>query len=163
MRGWLLTLLTVPEPDWLKDAADEYKWFPNNTVQYIEYEPEVERYGGDTCILVAERQFELCSDTILALTSESDTWDYNRALGAAIQLHLGFAFGTGMSLDGATQFFQRIFQSWLPRAYYFYEKDISQEVLEARREETLKAFEENWKAQQGTILPFVETVWDALP
>lgn len=151
------------EPNWLKDVSEERKWYPNNSIQFIKYEPEIERYGGDTGILIAENQFQASSETTFSIIAEGlDDWDYNRAMGAAIQLHLGFVHATGMSLEEGILFFSRFFQNWLPRAYYFFEKDITKEELIERKEETLKAFKSNFEAHKETLIPFFETVWHAL-
>ena len=150
------------DPEWIKEATEEYKWYPNNSVQFIDYEPETDRYGGEFALLVSERQFQASSNATLAIVEDGlGSWDYNRALGAAIQLHLGFAYGVGMDQYEASKFFSEVFQNWLPRAYYFYEKDISKEELARRREETLKAFESNFEEQKESLIPFFQTVWEA--
>lgn len=150
------------DPEWMKEAVAEHRWFPNNTVQFIDYEPETDRYGGEAATLLAERQFNASSNATFDVISESlQSWDYNRALGAAIQLHLGFAFGIGMNQEEAAAFFSNVFQNWAPRAYYFFEKDITSEELERRRLETLKAFETNFQNQKDALLPFFQTVWEA--
>jgi thiopeptide-type bacteriocin biosynthesis protein len=151
------------EPNWPEDITEDRKWYPNNSIQFIEYEPEVERYGGEHGIVIAEQQFQAASNAILAVTQESqDSWDYSRALGGGIQLHLGFGYALGMELDEMSAFFNRFFENWLSRAYYFFEKDIAQEELEKRKKETLEAFEQNFEEQKESLLPFFETVWQAL-
>lgn len=151
------------DPEWLKDVPEEQKWYPNDSLQFIEYEPETERYGGEHGILVAEHQFQASSEAILSVIKESlDSWDYSRALGGAIQLHLGFGYALGMDLYEMSSFFNQFFENWLSRAYYFFEKDISQEELESRKKETLIAFEKNFEEQKEGLLPFFETVWEAL-
>ncbi len=154
---------TREEPNWPDDIPEDSKWYPNNSVQFMEYEPETERYGGKQGILIAEKQFQASSKAILAITKESlDSWDYSRALGAAIQLHLGFGYALGMELDEVNGLFKRFFDNWLSRAYYFFEKDISKEELAKRKEETLVAFSKNFEEQKESLLPFFETVWQAL-
>lgn len=151
------------EPEWLKKATEEQKWYPNDSVQFIEYEPETERYGGEHGILIAEQQFQASSAAILSVIEESlENWDYSRALGGAIQLHLGFGYALGMQLDEMSAFFNRFFENWLSRAYYFFEKDISEEELDKRKKDTLTAFEKNFEEQKEGLLPFFETVWQAL-
>ncbi len=151
------------EPNWPDDIPEDSKWYANNSVQFIAYEPEKERYGGKLGILIAEQQFQASSKAILEVTKESlASWDYSRALGAAIQLHLGFSYALGMDLDETRGLFQRFFDNWLSRAYYFFEKDISKEELERRKTETLTAFEKNFNEQKEALLPFFETVWQAL-
>jgi len=145
-----------------QELSEENKWYPNNSIQFIEYEPEVERYAGPKGIKVAEKQFMASSKaTLEIINNELKDWDYNRALGTAIQKHLAFAYAMDMNLDEATLFFSRFFENWLPRAYYFFEQNISKEELDKRKEETLNAFKINFDNQKEAILPFCQTAWDA--
>lgn len=43
--------------------ADSLPWYGDNTVEEIPYEPEVERYGGSSCIGIAEEFFMASSET----------------------------------------------------------------------------------------------------
>lgn len=138
------------------------QWFPNNSIQYIDYEPEVERYGGPLAILTAEKQFEISSRAVLGVIEDSGSWDYDRALGAAIQLHLGFTFALGMDLTQAGEFFSRIARYWFAGAYNGYTADIPPDELNKRQEFTMKAFAENFLKQKTTLVSFHETMWSAL-
>jgi thiopeptide-type bacteriocin biosynthesis protein len=148
------------ESEQIKQLPENLQWFPNNSVQFIPYEPEVERYGGSTAILVAEKQFEISSNAVLAVIEESKQWDYDRALGAAIQLHLGFAFSLGMDLKEAAAFYSRISALWFSRAY-IYEKNITPEELKKRRDTTTRAFEDNFSKQKSVLVPYFNTLWKA--
>jgi len=150
------------EPEWLKDAEEAIKWYPNHTIQFIEYEPETERYGGEHGLLVGEAHFQDASKAILDVIEESGEWDYSRALGAGIQLHLGFVYALEMSFQEGMDFFARVSKAWLPRAYYHWEQDISQEELKRRENEVLEAFDTNFKQQYDMLVPFFNTVWTAL-
>lgn len=151
------------EPSYTDDVAEEYRWFPNNSVQFIEYEPETERYGGDDCLIISEEFFQYSSQTIFDLMSESeDGWGYDRALGAGIQMHLSMAFGLGMDRSQMIGFFDRYFTRWLPRAYYFFEKDISEEELKNRKKETLEAFESTYANQQENLVAFFNQILELL-
>ncbi|MCX6580677.1 MAG: hypothetical protein NT166_10900 [Candidatus Aminicenantes bacterium] len=149
------------DPDDMEKWPADQQWRPNDSVQYIQYDPEVERYGGPYAILTAEKQFEASSRTVLAVIEESGSWDYDRALGAAIQLHLGFAFALGMDLAEAAEFYSRIAIHWFASAYG-YTSDISPEELKNLREITMKAFEESFQRQKNTLVPFHQTLWSAL-
>ena len=144
----------------LEKLPPEHQWLPNNSIQYIEYEPETERYGGPVAILIAEKQFEISSRAVWAVIEECEKWDYDRALGAAIQLHLGFAFSMGMNLVETAAFFSRIFTVWFSRAYG-YAPGVSPEELKERQEITMKAFEENFERQSPTLVPYHRTIWEA--
>jgi len=148
------------DPEQLGRLPENQQWFPNNSIRFIGYEPEIERYGGPTGILIAEEQFEASSDAVLAVIEESGQWDYDRALGAAIQLHLGFAFSLGMDLIEATAFYSHIFNLWFSKSWG-YEQDISEEELKKRRDITLKAFAENFAKQKTALIPYHNTLWNA--
>lgn len=147
-------------PEYGAELPPEQQWFPNNSVQYIDYEPELERYAGPTGILIAEKQFEASARAVFAVIEESGDWDYDRALGAAIQLHLGFAFALGMDLVETGKFFNRISTTWFSRAYG-YTPDTPKEQIKERQDITLKAFEENFQRQKTTLVPYHQTLWSA--
>jgi len=84
-------------------GADD--WLPNDTVQEIAYEPETVRYGGPARLPIAERQFEASSRAVFGVIGEGRDWSYDRALGAAIQLHLMFAHAFGFELEALKRFF----------------------------------------------------------
>ena len=154
---------TRQEPQYAEDVAEEYKWFPNNSVQFIEYEPETERYGGPECLKVSEEHFLFSSETIFELMEESkEDWGYDRAMGAAIQMHLSMAYGLGMDRKEMVGFFDKYFSRWLPRAYYFFEKDLSKEELNERRKNTLEAFSETYETQRENLLGFFAQILDLL-
>jgi hypothetical protein len=108
----------------------------------------------------AERQFEASSNAVLAILAQSPDWPYSRALGAAIQLHLGFAHAVGMNLAEVSAFFARLSESWLPGAYSG--SGLSPEVLENRRQEVLRACGEVLSRQRSLLLPVFVQVWEAL-
>ena len=149
------------EPDWIKKLPREQRWFSNNSVQFIPYEPEIERYGGPVGLQIAEKQFEASSRAVLDILKENKPWSYDRALGAAIQLHLAFASGLHMDLTESKAFYSHVFQNWLARSYSYHSK-MNEVELKSKRDTTLKAFEENFVTQQPTLVPYIKTVWQAL-
>jgi hypothetical protein len=141
------------DPPELNDLPPEQQWFPNDSIQFIDYEPEVKRYGGPTGILIAEKQFEASSRAVLSILAANETWNYQRALGAASQLHLGFVFALGMALEEAKQFFTYIYAlepSRLPAGF------------RRRRGELTRSFEEKFNQQKAILLPFYQQLWQAL-
>ncbi len=151
------------EPDWLKELPENKKWYENNSIQYIPYMPEVERYGGLEAMGIAENQFQFSSNAILKILSiNHKKWDYNKALGTAIQLHLGLAYGVKMSLEEAIGFFGRFFNNWLPRAYVKYGEHLEKGELKLRRKKTLDLFQKNYQNHKQSLVPFFEQVWFAL-
>ncbi len=148
------------DPPGIETLPEKDRWFPNNTIQFIAYEPETDRYGGPKAIGPSELHFQDSSIAILELLEPVGEWSYERALGSAIQLHLSFAHATGMELKEAQEFFSFIFAGWLPRAYTNYGTE-AKEILEERQEITLKAFKENFEAQQEFLIDYHTMLWDA--
>ncbi len=129
---------------------------PNNSFHFIPYHRETERYGGEAAIAIAERQFGVSSRVVLSIIKECEAWNYNKALGKAMYLHLAFAYATDMSLAEAALFFNRIFEIWLPRT------STSEEAFYKNKDVVLKAFRENYEAQKVSILPLFEKLWLAM-
>ncbi len=149
------------EPEWLAKLPEDQQWYPNNSIHYITYEPELERYGGTTGILIAEKQFQHSSEAVLAVIEESREWGYERALGVAIQMHLAFAGALGMSLRELKGFFNMVSRGWFARAYYF-DNETTKEEHEQRGEETRDAFAQTFEGQKEALIPFCRTLWNAL-
>jgi thiopeptide-type bacteriocin biosynthesis protein len=149
------------DPQWVSALPADQQWCPNNSVQFIEYEPEVERYGGPSGIVIAEEQFELSSRVVLDVIKESAAWDYERALGAAIQLHLAFAHTFKMDKSESAEFYADIFKGWFASAYG-YSEGLSKDEIGQRQEVTLKAFEEQLNNQKNMLVNYHQMIWEAL-
>lgn len=151
------------EPEWQKNLPEDQKLFPNNSIQFITYEPEIERYGGTVAITTGEKQFQESSNAIFEIIKDYQPWSYDKALGAAIQMHLGFAWALGMDKQDTIDFFSIVFQSWFPRAVHEGLFANNQEMTqEQKMKETMDAFSQQFESQQGTLVPYVQDFWDAL-
>ena len=134
---------------------------PNNTIHYAPYEPEIERYGGPVGINIAEQQFQLSSETVLTLIAASPGWHYNRALGAAIQMHLALAWAMEMNLVETQRLFAQVYASWFSKAYD-YTPELSTQKVGQLQQATLAAFAENFAHQQDHLIPYHDQFWQAL-
>lgn len=137
----------------------DHTWYPNNSVQFVPYVPEVQRYGGPASIDIAEKQFYASSEAVLSVVTGCVDWHYERALGAAIQLHLAFAHAMGMDLEEARQFFAYLCQRWLA---YAYGTSLGQNLLPARHTELLHTFAQKYERQQRVLISYHNTVWQGL-
>lgn len=147
-------------PSWVESLPERQRWHPNNTIQYYPYEPETERYGGPEGLKISENHFFHCSQAVLSIIEEHDDWSYERALGAAIQLHLSFVHSMKMGLKEAADFFEHIYYSWFSRAYETLPGETEEEV-KAKQKEALNAFEANFSNQKEALIPFCEQIWEA--
>lgn len=147
------------EPVWTSKLAGDQQWFPNNSVRFIDYEPEVERYGGPAGILISERQFELSSRCVLEVIRNEKLWNYSRALGIAIQLHVAFCHAVNMSLDETIAFFE-----WLSHGLMPYITGVETDLAAARQKaESIHAsFNERFDKNKNVLVSFCKALWDAL-
>ena len=145
----------------MEKIAKTHNWFPNNSIQFIKYEPEVERYGGSYGLIISEEYFQVSSIAVLAAINDCKEWNYDVAMGYAIQMHLGFAFGVGMNLKESLFFYSSVLEKWFPNAFY-YNKKMTKEVANKLHHDTYIAFEENFQQQKEYLIPFFKTILNAL-
>jgi len=151
------------EPNYPLSFPDEYKWLPNNSVVFCDYEPEVNRYGGLAGVKIAELQFQVSADiTLQSIKHRLLEWSYDDALGVAIKLHLGFAFAMGMDLSEAASFFHFLYHNWLPRSFRYYHKKLSREEYLQQANELTDAFAQSFELQKEQLIPFHLAMWEAL-
>jgi thiopeptide-type bacteriocin biosynthesis protein len=137
-------------------------WFPNDSVIYIDYEPEIERYGGkEAGIAIAEDHFQSSSTAVTGALAQNPNWTYSRSLGMAIQLHTSFAHCCGFSRTEALALFNRLYEAWLPHAYY-HETLTDEATITRKREEVLEAFRITFEKHKPQLAAFAATLWQAL-
>ncbi|MCA9936599.1 MAG: thiopeptide-type bacteriocin biosynthesis protein, partial [Anaerolineales bacterium] len=145
-----------PSPETSPPVPAEQTWLPNNSVQFIAYEPEIDRYGGPTGIEIAEKHFQSSSRAVLAALT-TDEWAYEKALATAIQMHLSFAHAFGFSLTETAAFFTYFSDAWFPAAVHATQGlEQSEEALKQRLQ---KAFSDAFDKQATTLLSLHESLW----
>jgi thiopeptide-type bacteriocin biosynthesis protein len=127
--------------------------FANDSVQEIEYQPEVSRYGGPKCIAISERQFEASSRAILSVIAERQ-WSYESAIGTAIQLHIIFASAMGFDVHEAAKFFAEASNQFLVT------NDCLPAGLTVKR--AVELFAESFAAQRDRLVGLQREVWSAM-
>lgn len=145
-------------------------FFPNNSVQYIDYEPEIERYGGEKGILISEKLFEMSSDAALEILSNTDFDNYEetgqRAIGAAIQLHLSALFAFKMNNIEISSLFDEIFNDWAPAAYKVFSKNenlnftLNEKIFHNKY--LTDIFDKQTNQLKPIIQPFITEFFEAL-
>lgn len=148
-------------PSYAADVPDNIRWVPNNSLELVDYQPELDRYGGSTGVAIAERQFFASSQIILnTINAQAKTWTYEDALGTAIKLHLSFCHGLGMSLVEAQSFFNFFFHNWLPRSIRHLTWDEAASDQQLSR--NLDQFEQLFQQQQKQLVLFHRQLWGAM-
>ena len=150
-------------PNYPANFPDDFKWLPNNSVQFFNYGPELERYGGAMGVQIAEEHFQISSDITLTTLKKKDLNGLmTMRMGVAIKLHLSFIFTMGLELNDAISFFRMIFYNWLPRSFRFYTKGLSKEDYQKLSYETIDSFSRSYEMQKTALVSFHRTLWNGL-
>ncbi len=143
------------------DQPEGKQWFPNNSVQFIEYEPETERYGGPVGTDISEELFQASSNAVLKIFKENPEWNYENSLAAGIQMHLGFSHSFGLSRYETIEFFSKICSSWDMALINISNREDKQEIIK-KRENLRKSFEENFQSQKPMLSNFTQLLQEVL-
>jgi len=136
--------------------------YPNNSIQWIEYLPELKRYGGKHAIIEAERHFQNSSETVLInLKNNVQEWSYEVALGTAIQMHLGFTYGTGMSKKEIFFFYKKLYQDWFPQNFQIY-NNTNNEFQKIENEKVAESFYTSFNQQKDFLVPYISELWNEI-
>ena len=132
----------------------ESDWFPNDTIHFIDYEPEIHRYGGNAAISVAEKQFMNSTKVVFAHIKDNLLISYNNALNAAIRLHIASAFYyCNENIEDAVNFFYNVF---VGRSIVQYEPFIK---FNSKDEHIYNVY---FRQQKENIIPLVKYIWENL-
>lgn len=84
-------------------------------VNYIqsEYTPETARYGGNTGVKIAEKQFYTSSQVILWLIKNSGDWNYNMAFKYSILLNILFLLSFKLNQEEIDSFLNHFTADWI--------------------------------------------------
>lgn len=136
------------------------KWFPNDSIQYVENLPRDYDFGGAVVYFIAQKQFNSSSNIVLeSIKNKGNHWTYDDAVSTAMKLHLSFAFATGMDLAEMQFFFEKMWESWHP--------DSSMNAIQLNRPTVSKAkllpsFEQAYGLQARDLSAFANALWEAL-
>lgn len=133
------------ESEWVNNLSEDKKWFPDNSIQFIQYEPEYERYGGPTGMEISEEHFHICSDCVLKVISESKEWTYEKSMGVAIQLMVSFCISVGMNTDEMIDFFIYYCNMSIQSSITYYYKIKNEKDVPKYTHRMIDVFKERFK------------------
>lgn len=145
----------------MRANVNNSSFYPNNSIQWVDYEPEIERYGGYQVLPYCELYFQASSFAVLRIMQAQTDWSYSARLGSAIQLHLGLARASNMNNQDIEIFFSKILELWIPSAANMLSKDQNQDY-EALRTLVLNYFEMSYQQQFSILVPYIHSIWNAL-
>ncbi|GGF44465.1 lantibiotic dehydratase C-terminal domain-containing protein [Echinicola rosea] len=132
-------------------------WYPNDSVQFIPYIPETDRYGGKVAIRISERQFFYSSRAVMTVLP--DLKSYDQLIGTAIQFHVSLVHASGMERSDVPIFFGKIYEDWFYAAFKLHDKT---EAKVKDRVEAEMIFKREFQAQRSAIIPFIKAFWNLL-
>jgi thiopeptide-type bacteriocin biosynthesis protein len=117
----------------------------NNSVQFFDYQPNIEQWGGEVGMPIAERHFQSSSNAVLEfMAASSEDWSSDTILATAIEMHLAFAESADMDTEEATRFFEYCL------------------LYHATEDFRIQYFEEFFEMQQEPLIGFHADLWEGL-
>lgn len=153
------------QPNYPPEFPEQYRWLPNNSIQYIPFAASMKPLGGLEFTETAQQHFQASSDIVLHLLEVCRSfWDSDEALLTAMKLHLSMMHCMGLDSKNINQFFQNYFQNWLCNSTNFNNNNSrnNPQFEISYREQLLKEFEGDYNKHQYLIIPPLERFWDKL-
>ena len=119
--------------------------FPNNSIQFIDYQQETNRYGGEKGILIAEDFFHYSSKTVLNFINTEIEYEEALLVGFVMNLYLAKSdFENNM-----TTLFRTIFNQWL---------NFNLQYLSISKDEMLQQFETIYEQQSEMLIEITQNI-----
>lgn len=137
-------------------------WFPNDSVVWIAYEPETERYGGPVAIQWAERQFQASSEASRGAIASAE-WTYSRSLGVGLQLHTAYSCYLLDTPAERANFWNAVAANW--SAYPLLTSNSAQGTNRIDPQALIDLhtkFEQLFLKQKAVLEPFFDDLWAML-
>jgi len=128
------------------------------SLEYNDYIPEYDRYGGKQLMSVVEQHFQDSSQNILSIIKENSlTWNYTHAMTHAIQMNVILVKTLLGSVEEALRFYNLIFSNWV---YYSIRLEPEGKVTEEKVTKIKSQFFSSFEAQKETISQLVKILWE---
>jgi len=144
------------EPKYPHGFPENFQWFPNNSVQYFDYEPALEMQGGELELTLSEKQFQSSSQIVLdTIDKKATRWTYNEMISLAIKLHLSLAYSIGLSIEEAATFFGLLSQNWIEK-----HGQSGQKKGVNGKNSVQNSFEKIFQIQRKDLVPYQSAMWE---
>ncbi|MDX8572763.1 thiopeptide-type bacteriocin biosynthesis protein [Elizabethkingia sp. HX QKY] len=120
-----------------------------------QYIPETERYGNSDTIVYAENQFYASSHFVLNQLTESVPLTVSERYSIALNTHLAFFKGMGLSSEYCLQLCDKFVESWLPIPASF---DANEQ--EQYRKSLLAAFQRQFDLYKDSLYSNAVNFWN---
>jgi hypothetical protein len=148
------------DPNYPPNVEADDIWFPNNSIQFVDYEPEIERYAGKYGLTIVEKQFFASSKAVLESMAEIGTkqWSYEEKLGIAIKLHLSFVHALGFDIATSRDFFKEVFHHWLPLSIQ--RERYTKAQFDQLSQTMIQTFEQFFNEQKEGLVSYHAALWE---
>jgi len=158
-RGPHLRIRMRGEETWLRETLlPAFTGWMEGRGEWVEvpYQPETERFGGETALGWAEETFHLSTRVVLErLIREQHT--YGDSMFDALRMHTIAAHAAGMNQEKAARYFGQLTEQWLP--LFFATEGAPDELFLSG----IKAgFEKNFEPQEHDLRGTLTELWKAL-
>jgi thiopeptide-type bacteriocin biosynthesis protein len=140
--------------------AENKKKIKLDTFQYVKYDMELGRYGGEVGMQIAQDVFEASSKATLWLLKENKLSEYGDKIGSALQLHFSFAYAFGLSLNEMVKFFHGVLELWCMRSINYVNK-LSRNGPYSK-DQVLSLFNDQCRNELEILIPHFRSFWDHL-
>tara|TARA_B110000093_G_scaffold142272_1_gene153311 strand:- start:1325 stop:2239 length:915 start_codon:yes stop_codon:yes gene_type:complete len=145
----------------IKFVIKRYFNLPENEAKYSikfnDYIQEIERFGGNTAITIAENHFQDSSNIVLnRIDNNYLEWDYSMAIVNAIQMHLIFAKQIINTRNEAELFFDFLYKNWIQHSVKLNKKNkiTANELIKVNQ-----FFKSSYEKQKKNINFITKKVW----
>ncbi len=128
-------------------------------IKFIEYQREMQRYGGLKSIGIIEKQFCYSSKTCLQILKEDAAQNYESILGKAIQMHLSLVATFEFDQDHTLQLFKKILSNW---SVVHLNAFTVKEQVEKNQEELIQQFQKSLTPNRLFVLEQISSFLEAL-
>ena len=150
----------VPDDDLLPlalDMAATAARQPRELVQRardrVPYEPEPERFGGESALTWAEEHFHVSTRVVLDRIARPQ-FTYGDAMFDALRLHVIAVYSAGFTKERSRWYYGQLYDQWLPLFFAADEPTLAQEITDA--------FEKTFAPQKEQLRATLEAFWKSL-
>jgi|GEM_PF-2236856 len=148
------------QPENHKPGKDNHHLYPNNSLLFMPYEQEIERYGSEIGIGIAQESFEASSTAILEILTQTGMNAQNH-LVSALKMHTAFLSAI-FDKKTAINFLHYNIKVWLPKLLLLKKnKELLHPLSEGHIRAGYDFIESQFNSQPGKerILALIHTVW----
>ncbi|ADB40215.1 thiopeptide-type bacteriocin biosynthesis protein [Spirosoma linguale] len=132
------------------------EWYPNDSLVWIAYEPEIDRYGGPIAIRLAEKHFQASSETIGRGIASAEL-TYSHSVGLAIQLHAVYSFFMLDTIAERIDFWNTFTANW--SMYMLKTQNLKNTSNYNMLLDTYNKYEAIFDKQKLALTPFFSNLW----